>query len=80
MDEQKLKVIVEAEIEDSIGYVETETVEQRTKAINYYNRYEYGNEVEGNNEPQAGSKEFKAYNRKRTCCACNGHPCKVSIK
>ncbi len=47
MDEQKLKVILEAEIEDSIGYVETETVEQRTKAINYYNRYDYGNEVEG---------------------------------
>jgi len=47
MDEQKLKVILEAEIDDAIGYVETETVEQRTKAINYYNRYEYGNEVDG---------------------------------
>ncbi len=54
MDEQKLKVIVEAEIEDSIGYVETETVEQRTKAINYYNRYEYGNEVEGRSKIVTG--------------------------
>lgn len=54
MDEQKLKVIVEAEIEDAIGYVETETVEQRTKAINYYNRYEYGNEVEGRSKIVTG--------------------------
>ena len=54
MDEQKLKVIVEAEIEDSIGYVETETVEQRTKAINYYNRYEYGNKVDGRSKIVTG--------------------------
>jgi hypothetical protein len=54
MDEQKLKVILEAEIEDSIGYVETETVEQRTKAINYYNRYDYGNEVEGRSKIVTG--------------------------
>jgi hypothetical protein len=54
MDEQKLKVILEAEIDDAIGYVETETVEQRTKAINYYNRYEYGNEVEGRSKIVTG--------------------------
>jgi hypothetical protein len=54
MDEQKLKVIVEAEIDDAIGYVETETVEQRTKAINYYNRYPYGNEVEGRSQIVTG--------------------------
>jgi|688.fasta_scaffold02267_59 hypothetical protein len=54
MDEQKLKVILEAEIDDSIGYVETETVEQRTKAINYYNRYEYGNEVDGRSKIVTG--------------------------
>lgn len=54
MDEQKLKVIVEAEIEDAIGYVETETVEQRTKAIKYYNRYEYGNEVDGRSKIVTG--------------------------
>jgi len=54
MDEQKLKVILEAEIEDSIGYVETETIEQRTKAINYYNRYPYGNEVEGRSQIVTG--------------------------
>ena len=54
MDELKLKVIVEAEIDDAIGYVETETVEQRTKAINYYNRYPYGNEVEGRSQIVTG--------------------------
>jgi hypothetical protein len=54
MDEQKLKVIVEAEIDNAIGYVETETVEQRTKAINYYNRYPYGNEVEGRSQIVTG--------------------------
>jgi hypothetical protein len=54
MDEQKLKVILEAEIDDSIGYVETETVEQRTKAINYYNRYEYGNEIDGRSKIVTG--------------------------
>jgi hypothetical protein len=54
MDEQKLKVILEAEIDDAIGYVETETVEQRTKAINYYNRYEYGNEVDGRSKIVTG--------------------------
>jgi hypothetical protein len=54
MDEQKLKVIVEAEINDAIGYVETETVEQRTKAVNYYNRYPYGNEVEGRSQIVTG--------------------------
>jgi hypothetical protein len=54
MDEQKLKVILEAEIDDAIGYVETETVEQRTKAINYYNRYDYGNEVDGRSKIVTG--------------------------
>ncbi len=59
MDEQKLKVILEAEIDDAIGYVETETVEQRTKAINYYNRYEYGNEVDGRSKiAQHGTKRL----------------------
>ena len=54
MDEITLKSIIEAEISDALGYVETETVEQRTKAINYYNRYEYGNEVEGRSKIVTG--------------------------
>ena len=47
MDDNKLKGILDAEIENSIGYVQTETTEDRSKAINYYNREPYGNEVEG---------------------------------
>ncbi len=47
MDDNKLKGILDSEIENSIGYVETETTEDRAKAINYYNREPYGNEVEG---------------------------------
>ena len=33
MEELTLKAIVEAEIDNAIGYIETETVEQRAKAI-----------------------------------------------
>ena len=47
MDDNKLKGILDAEIENSIGFVETETTDDRSKAINYYNREPYGNEVEG---------------------------------
>ena len=47
MDDNKLKGILDSEIENSIGFVETETTDDRSKAINYYNREPYGNEVEG---------------------------------
>jgi F0F1-type ATP synthase membrane subunit b/b' len=54
MDELKLKAIVEAEIDNAIGYIETETVEQRRKAIQYYNRDPFGNEVEGRSQIVTG--------------------------
>lgn len=54
MDELKLKAIVEAEIDNAIGYIETETVEQRRKAIQYYNRDPYGNETEGRSQIVTG--------------------------
>ena len=54
MEELKLKAIVEAEIDNAIGYIETETVEQRRKAIEYYNRDPYGNEVEGRSQIVTG--------------------------
>lgn len=38
MEEFKLKAIVEAEIDNAIGFIETETVEQRRRSIQYYNR------------------------------------------
>jgi len=47
MDENKLKGILDSEIENSIGFVDTETTEARRKALTYYNREPYGNEVEG---------------------------------
>jgi hypothetical protein len=47
MDDNKLKGILDSEIVNSIGYVDTETTEARRKALTYYNREPYGNEVEG---------------------------------
>lgn len=47
MDDNKLKGILDSEIENSIGFVETETTDDRSKAIRYYNREPYGQEVEG---------------------------------
>ena len=47
MDENKLKSIIESEIDDSIGYVETDTVAERQEALEYYLREPYGNEMEG---------------------------------
>lgn len=47
MDDNKLKGILEAEIDNSLGFVETETTDARRKALMYYNREPYGNEVEG---------------------------------
>jgi len=47
MDDLKLKTVIQGEIDNALGYLETETTEERRKAINYYNRAPYGNEVEG---------------------------------
>lgn len=47
MDSLKLKSLIEAEIDESIGYIESETVEQRKQALQAYLRQPYGNEVEG---------------------------------
>jgi hypothetical protein len=54
MDEGQIKGIVEAEIDDSIGYLETETTEERRKALDYYLRNPYGNEVEGRSQIVTG--------------------------
>jgi hypothetical protein len=47
MTEIELKQVVQAEIDNAIGYIETETTEARRKALQYYNRDAFGNEVEG---------------------------------
>jgi hypothetical protein len=53
-DDNKLKSILDAEIDDSIGYLETETTDERQQALEYYNREDYGNEVEGKSQIVTG--------------------------
>ena len=47
IDSNKLKSIIEAEIDDSLGFLETDTTDERQKALEYYLRENYGNEIEG---------------------------------
>jgi hypothetical protein len=54
MNENALKAQLEAEIDGAIGYLQTETIEQRTRALEYYLRYPYGNEVEGRSQIVTG--------------------------
>ena len=54
MDENKLKSIIDAEIANSLGYLETETTEQRREALQSYLRQPYGNEVEGKSQIVTG--------------------------
>jgi len=53
-DDNKLKSILEAEIDDAIGYLETETTDERQQALEYYMREPYGNEVEGKSQIVTG--------------------------
>jgi len=46
-DLERLKSIVDSEIEDAIGFLETETTDERQRALEYYLGEPYGNEVEG---------------------------------
>ncbi len=54
MDSGTIKGILENEIDNAIGYVETETTEARRKALDYYLRNPYGNEVEGRSQIVTG--------------------------
>ncbi|AFB70761.1 portal protein [Methylophilales phage HIM624-A] len=53
-DENRLKSILESDIDDAIGYLETETTDERQQALEYYNREPYGNEVEGKSQIVTG--------------------------
>ena len=53
-DDNKLKSILESEIDDAIGYLETETTDERQQALEYYQREPYGNEVEGKSQIVTG--------------------------
>lgn len=54
MAQNELKSILQAEIDDAIGYIETETVDQRKQALQAYLRQPYGNETEGKSQIVTG--------------------------
>ena len=54
MDQEKLKGILDSEIDNSLGYIQTDTTDERSKALEYYNREPYGNEVEGRSQIVTG--------------------------
>ena len=54
MDDNLLKSILESEIDDAIGYLETETTDERQRALEYYMREPYGNEVPGKSQIVTG--------------------------
>ena len=47
MDKFNIQAILENEIDNALGYLQTETTRDRQKALDYYNRMPYSNEVEG---------------------------------
>jgi len=54
MSEEEIKVLLWTEIDNAIGYLETETVEDRADALNAYLRNPYGNEIEGKSQIVTG--------------------------
>ena len=50
MSQNELTSILQAEIDDAIGFIESETVEQRKQALQAYLRQPYNNEVEGKSQ------------------------------
>lgn len=54
LSEEEIKVVINTEIDNAIGYLETETVEARADAMNAYLRNPYGNEVEGQSQIVTG--------------------------
>jgi len=54
MAQNELKSILQSEIDDAIGFIESETVEQRKQALEAYLRQPYGNEVEGKSQIVTG--------------------------
>jgi hypothetical protein len=54
MSQISLKAAIQAAIDDSIGFVESETVDARKTALQYYLRQPLGNEVEGKSQVVTG--------------------------
>ena len=54
LSDEELLNKCQTEINDAIGYIETETVADRAEAMDYYLRKPYGNEVEGSSQVVTG--------------------------
>lgn len=54
MSQISLKAAIQSEIDDSIGFIESETVDARKTALQYYLRQPLGNEVEGKSQVVTG--------------------------
>lgn len=54
LSKEEIKVLLRMEIDNAIGYLETETVEARADALNAYLRNPYGNEIEGKSQIVTG--------------------------
>ena len=54
MDSGQIKGILDNEIDNAIGFIETETTEARRKALDFYLRNPYGNEIEGRSQIVTG--------------------------
>ena len=54
MEIGRLQGILQAEIDDAIGMLDSDTTEERASAVNAYLRREYGNEVEGRSQIVTG--------------------------
>ena len=53
-DQTTLVNLIESHIDDSLGFISTETSLQRQQALEYYMREPYGNEVEGRSQVVTG--------------------------
>ena len=53
-DNQTFVNLIESHIDDSLGFISTETSLQRQQALEYYMREPYGNEVEGRSQVVTG--------------------------
>lgn len=51
---QELSNLIDSHINDSLGFIETETSQERQTALEYYLREPYGNEVEGRSQIVTG--------------------------
>ena len=54
INDEELKALCADEINNAIGYLESDTVQERADAMNYYFRDKYGTEVEGRSQVVTG--------------------------